>query len=151
MSKKIKYRFTKYKKREITFFEVLKIRGWNIKVYGINLDNKPDENIMNYLQNMLPIPALTEFRYGMGFLIIHKGVVGNWFLLNWWGYEDIVHQKIFKSPIEDFNDIKPIDDDSILACVHELDIYNFESNAWKRHVLSTEKSSFQDYLNSYLH
>lgn len=148
MSNKTKYRFTKYRKREVTFLKVLKFKGWNIKVYGINLINQPKEHILEYLQNKLPTPALTEFRYGMGFLIIHKGVVANWFLLNWWGYEDIVYQKIFKSPVGDFNDIKPIDDDSILACVHELDIYNFESNAWKRHVLTPEKPDFEEYLNA---
>lgn len=148
MSNKIKYRFTKYKKREITFFKVMKFRGWNIKVYGINLINHPIEPILEYLQKKLPTPALTEFRYGMGFLIIHKGVVANWFLLNWWGYEDIVHQKLFKSPVENFSAIEPVEDNSILACVHELDIYSVESEAWKKHVLTSEKPNFQDYLNA---
>ena len=151
MSNKIEYRFTKYKKREFTFYKVLKFKGWNIKVYGINLINQPRENILEYLQNKLPTPALTEFRYGMGFLIIHQGVVANWFLLNWWGYEDVVHQKLFKSPVGDFDDIKPVEDKSILACVYELDIYSFESDAWKNHVLSKEKPDFERYLNAICH
>jgi len=151
MSKQIRYRFTKYKKRELSVFSDLKVNGWNIKVYGINLVNQPNENILEYLLNELPLPALTEFRYGMGFLIIHKGVVGNWFLLNWWGYEDIVHQKLFKSPVENFSAIEPVEDNSILACVHELDIYCFESEAWKKHVLSREDPYFQDYLDAKFH
>lgn len=144
----IKYSFTKYEKREVTFFKVVKNDNWNIKVYGINSDTIPHKSNMVYLLNKLPSPALTEFRYGVGFLIIHQGVVANWFLLNWWEQEDILHQKLFSSPIENFNDINPVIDQSVMACVHELDIYNFESEVWKRDVLLPKTPNFSDYLNT---
>ena len=144
----MEYSFTKYKKREVTFFKVMKNGEWNIKVYGIGLKDLPHKDILNYIQDKLPLPAKTELRYGMGFLIIHTGVVANWFLLNWWGYEDVVHQKLFNSPVGDFNAIQTVADDSILACVHELDIYGFESEAWKKHVLSPDKPDFEGYLKA---
>ena len=142
------YTFAKYKKRKSSLITILKKDNWNLKVYGIRLNHLPDEKVISFLFDQLPRPALTKSRYGMGFLIIHKGVVANWFLLNWWGYEDIVHQKLFSSPVENFNDVKPVEDKTILACVHELDIYNFESEAWKDFVLSNENPDFERYLKT---
>lgn len=147
-SNKTEYNFTKFEKRNVTFFKVAKHDNWNIKVYGINLDAIPPESSMVQLLSKLPSSALTEFRYGVGFLIIHKGIVANWFLLNWWEHEDILHQKLFSSPIEGFSNINPVKDQSILACVHELEIYSFESSAWKEHMLSQKIADFKGYLDA---
>lgn len=141
------YSFEKYKKREVSFLKIIRKDDWNIKTYGIRFNELPNDNIEELILDKLPNPALTEHRYGTGFLIIHKGVVANWIMLNWWGYEDIVHQKLYTSQGEDFETIKPVEDNSILACVHELDIYNFEANAWKKNILSSEKPNFEGYLN----
>lgn len=139
------YTFTKYKRREVTFLKILKSGDWNIKMYGINLKNLANKSIELFIKSKLPSPALTQNRYGMGFLILHKGVVANWVMLNWWGYEDVVHQKIFTAD-DEFRTVKAVKDDSIMACVHELDIYNFESNAWKKNILSLQKPDFDGYL-----
>lgn len=147
-SNKTEYSFTEYKKRNVTFFKAVKHDNWDMKVYGINLDTIPNKNNMTHLLSKLPSPALTEIRYGLGFLIIHKGVVANWFLLNWWEQEDILHQKLFSSPIEDFGNINAVKEQSILACVHELEIYSFESSAWKEHILSQKIANFKGYLNA---
>jgi len=146
----MEYRFTPYKKRNVSFLNVMKHGDWKMKVYGINLEDTPRDKILYYLGEQLPTPACTEVRYGLGFLIIHRGVEANWFLLNWWSNEDIVRQKLYASSVDNFNAIKPVEDQNVLACVHELDIYSFESEAWKRHVLRDENPDFEGYLKDIL-
>lgn len=147
MPNRSQYRFEKYEKRKVSFLKIIRKNDWNIKTYGIRFECLPNNNIEEFILNQLPNPALTQKRYGTGFLIIHKGLVANWIMLNWWGSEDIVHQNLYTSEGEDFKSINPVEDSSILACVHELDIYNFESYAWKKNVLSTEQPDFEGYLN----
>lgn len=141
------YNFEKYKKREVSFLKIIRKGDWNIKTYGIRFKDLPNDSLEEFILGKLPSPALTENRYGIGFLIIHKGIVANWIMLNWWGFEDIIHQKLYTSEDEDFKIIKPVADNSILACVHELDIYYFESNAWKKNMLSQKQLDFEGYLN----
>ena len=99
----------------------------------------------------LPQPAVTKWRYGVGFLIIHHGTMRNWFLLDWWENEDIIHHQLFSSPLDDPESITAETDKSLIACVHELRIINFESEAWIKTVLcSGETPSFENYLNLHL-
>lgn len=148
---KCHYSFDEYKKRKISFLKIISKKGWDIKAYGIQLSVFPNDNIEKFILGVLPYPALTENRYGTGFLIVHQGTVTNWIMLNWWGFEDIVHQKLYTSRHEDFSEIGPVEDTSIIACVHELDVYNFESYAWKKHILSAKKPDFEAYLHELFH
>ena len=74
----------------------------------------------------------------------------NWFLLNWWSNEDILHQKLYASPVDNFNTIKQVEDQSLIACVYEIDIYAFESEARKRQVLIGGNPDFNGYLEARL-
>ena len=86
-------------------------------------------------------------RYGVGFLIIHQGTMRNWFLLDWWEYEDILFHRLFSSPLSSPDTITPEDDSSAVACVHELRVINFESEAWTKTVLSNDSEpDFDEYL-----
>lgn len=144
--------FAPYKERTIKFIEIVSSDGWRTKIYGIAQKSSPlPSEIVSAGAKMvlphLPQPAITEHRYGVGFLIIHRGTMRNWFLLDWWGYEDILHQKLFSSPLDDPESITPEADKSLIACVHELRIVAFESDAWIKTVLSADKTqSLDDYL-----
>ena len=144
------YQFDTFQPRKTTFIKVLQHGDWRIKVYTINENEAFDITTLAKVLKQLPTPALTQNRYGVGFLIIHQGVVANWFLLNWWGYEDIIHQKLFSSPVDDFAAIKNAEDKTIMACIHELVIHHFEVKAWKKWVLSTETPDFEEYLKMVL-
>lgn len=150
------HNFEIYKKRAIKFLEQTDLDGWRIKVYGITADsqNLPVNLIMegkNVVLANLPQPAVTEHRYGVGFLIIHHGAMANWFLLNWWENEDIIHHQVFSSPTTDPSKITPVADKSIMACVYELEVYSFEREAWIDTVLSNAKApDFEEYLQARL-
>ena len=150
------FKFETYKKRSIKFLEQADIEGWRIKIYGITADsnNLPAKIIIegkNAVIPNLPIPAVTEQRFGIGFLIIHRGIMANWFLLNWWENEDIIHQQVFSSPINAPGKIRPVTDKSIMACVYELEVYSFERDAWINTVLSdVNGQDFEEYLRKRL-
>ena len=147
------HNFEAYVKRPIIFIDQVNSEGWRIKVYGISPRSKalPTEVVTEGVANVLrhlPQPCVTEHRYGVGFLITHHGIMRNWYLLDWWENEDIIHQKLFSSPLDNPAAITPEHDKSLIACVHELRVIAFESDAWIKTVLSQGGDpGFDSYLN----
>ena len=146
------HNFVPYEERTIEFTEIAASNGWRIKVYGVSAKSSPlPGEIVSVGTKVvlphLPQPAIAEHRYGVGFLIIHHGKMRNWFLLDWWENQDILHHKLFSSPLDDPQSITPEPDTSLIACVHELRIITFESDAWIKTLLRADKSSsVDDYL-----
>jgi len=142
-----------YNKRPVKFIKQVEFEDWRIKIYGISAASKsvPAELVTHAIDKViphLPQPAIAEDRYGAGFLIIHQGTLRNWFLLDWWEYEDILFHKLFSSPLTDPVSITPEQKSSAVACVHELRVINFESEAWKKSVLSKDfEPNFGEYMN----
>jgi hypothetical protein len=142
-----------YTKRPVRFIKQAEFEGWRIKIYGISAVSKsiPAELVTHAIDKViphLPQPANTEDRYGAGFLVIHQGTLRNWFLLDWWEYEDILFHKLFSSPLTDPVSITPEQESSAVACVHELRVINFESEAWKNTVLCKESEpSIEEYMS----
>ena len=138
-----------YNKRKVHFINQASHNDWRIKVYGISVSDAPlaEELVCNAINNLLPsLPktAITDQRYGVGFLIIHQGTMRNWFLLDWWESEDIMHHLLFSSPLEEPNSITAEPDTSLIACVHELRVINFESEAWIKTMLNQDRNSDPD-------
>lgn len=134
------HKFDSYVVRPIKFRDQVNSRGWRIKVYGISAKSKSlpkvvvAEGVKSILPH-LPQPALNKQRYGVGFMIIHHGTMRNWYLLDWWEKEDILHHKLFSSPLDRPSYISAEPDTSLIACVHELRVVTFESEAWIKAVL----------------
>ena len=123
-----------YVPRKVEFLKEVSFEDWRLKVYGLSTGKDPvtDDLVSIALRQLLPtlpLPAITEDRYGVGFTIIHRGTLRNWFSLDWWEYEDILFHQLFSSPLDDINSISA-EDSSAIACVHELKIINFECEAW---------------------
>lgn len=144
--------FDQYVKRPVEFLKEVNSEGWRIKVYGISVKLEPlsKELVFKGIKAVishLPQPALTESRYGVGFMIIHQGAMRNWFLLDWWEKEDIMHHRLFSSPLNDPDSISAESDSTLIACVHELRVIGFESEAWIKTVLRKDnKENFDEYL-----
>lgn len=142
-----------YSKRSVEFIKLANAATWRLKVYGINIDGLPLSSelvasVLRIIPSYLPQPAMTEQRYGVGFLIIHRGSLRNWVLLDWWESQDIMHHRLFSSPLNDEHQIIPEPDHTIVACVHELRVINFESKAWITCALSPNSPVDIDmYLN----
>lgn len=144
--------FKPYSKRAVTFVKQVNVNGWRIKVYTLSakqtaLSEEIISNGVSSVLSALPQPSLSEDRYGVGFLIIHQGLMRNWFLLDWWEQEDILHHKLFSSNLNAPASIFAEEDKSLIACVHELRVIAFESNAWIKTVLSQDiKEDFDEYM-----
>ena len=145
--------FESYVKRPVTFIRQLNAGDWRLKIYGLSAvsNHVSDELIETAVHNIpayLPSPAISEHRYGVGFLIIHRGTLRNWFLLDWWEYGDILFHKLFSSPLEEPESISPEREMPAVACVHELRVINFESEAWIKTILrKNPKPSLDDYMS----
>ncbi len=146
------HNFDPYVSRPIKFIDQVNSKGWRIKVYGISAKSKPlpKEVVaagMKSVLSHLPQPPLTEQRYGVGFMVIHHGTMRNWYLLDWWENEDIIHHKLFSSPLDKPGSVSTEPDKSLIACVHELKVVTFESEAWINTVLCQDDASrFENYL-----
>ncbi len=83
-------------------------------------------------------------------MIIHRGTLRNWFLLDWWEHEDILCHKLFSSPLNDMASITA-EDSAATACVHELKIINFETEVWIDTALGKDGDrDFSNYLDQTL-
>ena len=148
--------FHPYLVRPAEYVDQVESNGWRVKVYAISATSLPvpNEIVSAGLENVLshlPQPAVTGNRYGVGFLIIHHGTMRNWYLLDWWEQEDIIHHKLFSSPLDNPRAISAEADKSLVACVHELRVVNFESEAWIKTALSkNDMSSLEDYLQLHM-
>ncbi len=146
------HNFDPYVIRPIEFIDQVNSKGLRIKVYGISAKSKPlpIEVVaagMKSVLSHLPQPPLTEQRYGVGFMVIHHGTMRNWYLLDWWENEDIIHHKLFSSPLDKPSSVSPEPDKSLIACVHELKVVTFESEAWINTVLcKDDEPRFENYL-----
>jgi hypothetical protein len=44
--------------------------------------------------------------HGIGFYIVHQGVIGTWLLVDWWIDEILMHHRLFRSFASDSGDFK---------------------------------------------
>jgi len=148
-----------YKTRPVRFLDLAEHAGWRIKVYGIRFsedgsEERPDPAIIKLatqaMLGQLPQPAVTDSRYGVGFLIIHQGQHRNWLLLDWWGDQEILKQHLFSSPLDAPGKVTRAESD-LLACTWELAVHGFERQAWIDTVLSNPAGpDLEAYLNKRL-
>ena len=146
------HNFDTYQARSTKFHELAEHNDWRIKVYTITAHaHGLTESLLTAAKNIaflhLPKTAITDQRYGVGFLIIHQGLMANWILLDWWEHNDIIHHLVFSSPSDNPNNITAVTDHSIMACVYELEIIEFERRAWIDTILSNKNPpDFERYL-----
>ncbi len=125
-----------YKTRPIRFIQVAEKNDWRLKVYSISSKNGivPQELIDSIWGafDLLPSPAISDTRYGIGCLILHEGNDGNYIVLNWWTGENMIASKILHSQGNGI--YHPIQED-IISCVWELEVLYFEKRSWTDNIL----------------
>ena len=142
----------KYKKRPIRFLGLYLFEDWTVKIYGISYRNESPavafiENATGIAKKFLPLPAIDDDRYGAAIVIAHEGREGNFLLLDYWTGENMLSQKLFFASPENFSEFKQIQDSGLIACVWEMQVLHFESNAWIEHILKNEtKPDFESYF-----
>ncbi|MEM6795482.1 MAG: isochorismatase [Acidobacteriota bacterium] len=141
--------------RHVRFLELLEESGWRLKLYGMSLGPEPPpeeliERARILIGRTLPMPAIAEERYGVGFATVHAGEHGDYLLLDWWYAQDTLRHHLFGAPR------KPGESQSgklrygwpqnVCACIWELAVLWHERNAWYRHVLQDGRGDLEGYL-----
>jgi hypothetical protein len=70
-----------------------------------------------------------------GFTIAHDARFAGLGLVYWWVNENELHRAAYASPLDDPGALQPLDDQTGMACVWELEVIDFERRAWLQDVL----------------
>lgn len=124
-----------YRARSTRFLELADHGDWRIKLYSICTDSEvvPDELVEAATRATLPFlpkPAVTDERYGVGFLTIHRGSDANWMLLDWWESDCILCHRLFRSSFSSPARITEVEYGHLMACTYEMVVQQFERQAW---------------------
>jgi hypothetical protein len=129
-----------YEPRPIRFIRREDVDGWRLKLYGITMAGKePREEFVaatrDLADSILPRPAVSGDRYGVGFATAHDAATFCIALVYWWQSENELHQRIYVSPKENPTALTQVADQPA-GCVWELAVVDFECRAWIEDVLA---------------
>jgi hypothetical protein len=129
-----------YRPRAIRCLEVAEISGWRVKVYGLAYEGerpaaKLVDATLEAARATLPSPAVTDERYGVGFLGAHQGRGSNFAFVDWWALENELHHHVWFSSLEEPGALRAQEADDPIACAWDLSLLSHERAAWVEHVL----------------
>ncbi|MFN3648188.1 MAG: isochorismatase [Armatimonadota bacterium] len=138
--------FTRYEPRPLAFLGVEEVAGYRLKRYGIRWGEAPlewarFEDGWRQAIAVLPQPAVTEARPGVGFAILHQGRTGDYLVLGWWDHENDLPVRVF---VRDAEGWRPAAGESF--CVWDLRVLWWEREAYVATLLSGRRNSLDDYL-----
>ena len=150
-------RFEAYQARAITFYDVVRVEDWHVKVYTIT-------NRTAFGADAVLTKALARLSTWLGwaqhtglpvyqhaFLIVHEAREGVWILLNWWTGGEMIQTAVYFADSATPDVIAPSPHAGALVCVWELEVIWHERRAWISHVLQhAEAPHFGRYLNDVL-
>ncbi|MED4585835.1 isochorismatase [Brevibacillus choshinensis] len=142
-----------YKQRPIRFLELWDHSGWTLKIYGITYQGEfPRSNIIERAKLLacecLPRPAITENRYGVGFIGVHDGRGASFIFIDWWSDENELHHQVYVAPHDNPEEFTYVTPTGLIACVWDLRVLCFEREAWIQTVLANPNGpNVQEYLN----
>lgn len=99
---------------------------------------------------VLPTPAITPVRYGVGFLGIHDGRGGCLVFIDWWENENDLQHHVFLAPDAEPGALRPAAPTELVACVWDLSVIAHEREAWIRHVFGADAPDLDAYLDDQL-
>jgi hypothetical protein len=143
-----------YAPRRIHWLENWQAGGWAIKIYVLNYaDSDPDEALLAAAKQaaleVLPQPAVSAHRYGVGFLGLHQGRSYDFVFVDWWKYESELEQHHFMRPDSHATELEEVTSE-LSADVWDLYLLAFERQAWVNHVLKAEQPDISAYMAAQL-
>ena len=145
-----------YATRSVRCLDLLTFDGWRLKLYGIAYrGERSAESLVDAAvaaaQERLPRPAITDGRYGVGFVGAHEGRGGNFVFVDWWAGENELHHHAWSSRHEEPGVLRATGPHDFIACAWDLAVIGHERVAWVRHVLArAEGPDLDAYLDDRL-
>ena len=128
-----------YFERYFTDLGVHKFGASTFKTYHIAIDALAEVELDPHSRAYLN--AFVEANLNgeqIGFVMTHAGEEADWLLLYWWSIGGILHRHIVSRRAD--QDGFDLADPSIVACVWEQIVIEYERKAWVRHVLTASPS-----------
>lgn len=130
-----------YKKRPIRFLELWQNDGWTMKIYGISYQNDyPNENLVDKAKVLalktLPVPAITNNRYGVGYIGVHDGAGANFIFIDWWSNENELNHHVYVATDENPYQFEDYTSTGLIACCWDMKVLSFERDSWVQTVLN---------------
>jgi hypothetical protein len=144
--------YKRFKSRPIDFQGIHEVDGYRLKVYSILYGSKRFESAfvekgITAALKALPEPALTDTRPGVGFLIVHLGLTGDYLVLCWWDNENELPIRVF---VFDNDRWRPAQG-SESVCVWDLEVLWFERQAYVETVLRHSGRGVEEYMKRTMH
>lgn len=151
----IPLKFTLHKPRPIRFLEMWQYNDWRLKIYTISDQDEYPEMASIWKARalagqVLPEAAISEHRYGVGFIIVHAAEAFNQITIDWWEHQNELRHHVFKARPESPLEFKNITASGEAFCIWELWVIGFERDAWMQHLLSAENPDLESYLGTTL-
>jgi hypothetical protein len=130
-----------YQPRPVRFIRLEQRGDWRLKVYGIATPGRaprPELVVaaMDLAGVVLPDPAVSDERYGVGIVIVHDSATYCFALFYWWQSANELHQRVYAAPLDDPRALTKLADPAA-GCVWEMSVLDFERRAWMADVLAT--------------
>ena len=130
-----------YRPRRFTDLGTLEHDGWMLKITGIayhSAEPRPElvEASLVVARDVLPRPAVSDDRYGIGYLGIHDGRGACFTFVDWWEAENELHHHTFTAPWDEPAGLEDVTGHGFVACAWDLALISHERQAWVTHVLA---------------
>ena len=139
--------FTLYQPRPLTYLGVEAVAGYLLKVYAIRQANQALERERfaarwELMSAVLPQPATSNGRPGVGFAILHQGRDGDYLILCWWDRENELPTRVFLRGPDGWRAATGSEG----FCVWDLRVMWWEREAYVGTVLAGIASALDGYL-----
>jgi len=144
-----------YAARPVCALGTWRCRDWRIKKYAIAYARETARPELvaaaeAAAAGVLPTPAVTPTRYGVGFLGVHDGRGGNFVFVDWWEHENELHHHVFFSTSADPASRPAAIPADPSACVWDLCVLAHEREAWISRILAADVADVDAYLEDQL-
>lgn len=124
-----------YQPRPIRMNEYWQLADWRMKLYTITQQLPPVNaewiTIAKQLaEERLPLMAVTDSTYGLGFIIVHQTRRDVFINIDWWAWENELIHHAYTAPLQHPDQFQYVTPTGRTACVWELAVIGHERQAW---------------------
>lgn len=130
-----------YEERPIKLVEIAEDAGWTFKIYSVvyKKNAPPDERTIEmakqFAKDCIEKYHYIADSYGLGYIIIHKGMDSNFIVINWWLGENMICTHTFLSPLNNQYLYQEITHTGMNVCVWDELVHYHERNAWVNFIM----------------
>jgi hypothetical protein len=141
-----------YRDRKTEFLGIWENDSWKLKLYAITHhgNSRADENTIaiagQLVQEALANHSHHARAYGLGYIIIHRGMDCNFIVVSWWAGENMRISRAFMATLHAPDDYHDITATGMTVCVWDEMVHAHERDAWVTLVMTPASPDVAGYL-----